>query len=169
LPFPLITTPLTWTLLCLCLLFFFGCVGKTPTGVSRTDVEGLWQGTFSSVSLLGRSLSGDIDWLFDRNDFEIRFINPPEGQTVRLAGNWKLTDTKMVLTLRTSFPVGDDVGATDSLFVSILNDQMSLQTSEGSNILLLRPLAFILLNPEFFYTFLRKSRPPALTSRQFGT
>ena len=131
----------------LCLLV--GCAEDSPTGVSRSDVEGLWTGNFDNINLMGRSLTGEFEWQFNRGDFEIQFFNPPEGQAERISGDWKFANQKLVLTLRTSFPIGGDAGATDSLFVSILNNEMSLRTVGGSNILLLkiRSLSRLQTNP----------------------
>ena len=118
------------------LLLAMGCRGEAPTGITRADLEGVWRGAFANVSLLGRTLSGDVDWQFDRNTFELRFFDPPPDQAERIAGDWKFARGKVVLTLKTSFPIGSDAGATDSLFVSILGNEISIQTSGGSNILL---------------------------------
>ena len=111
---------------------------ESPTGVSQTDVEGVWVGSLSDVTLFGRSLSGDADWRFQRRSFEVQFFDPPPGQAEQLIGDWKFSDGKMVLTLKSSFPVANDAGTVDSLSVSILNNQMSLLTESGSNILLQR-------------------------------
>jgi hypothetical protein len=113
-----------------------GCGDDTPTGVDREDLEGVWSGQLVDVTLMGRSLSGDIDWRFTRSNFEIAFINPPLGGTERIGGDWKFHDEKVVLELKTSFPIQDDIGATDTLFVSILDDELSIQTIGGSSILL---------------------------------
>ena len=123
--------------ICAGLLFLvMGCGDDAPTGVTRSDLEGIWRGTFDNVSLLGRSLSGEVDWQFNSRTFELRFFDPPVGQAERIAGDWKFAKGKVVLTLSTSFPVGSDAGATDSLFVSILGSEMSIQTSGSSDILL---------------------------------
>ena len=56
-----------------------------------------------------------------------------EANTRQISGDWKFDNGKMILTLPSSFPIAGDIGVTDSLFVSILNDQMSLQTQGGNN------------------------------------
>ena len=129
----------------LCLLCLLTACNRpeAPTGVTQADVEGVWVGALSNTTLLGRSLSGDADWLFDRRTFEIQFLNPPSGQVQRLSGDWKFASGKLVLTLRSSFPITGDIGATDSLFVSILDNQMSLQTASGSNLLLRKIRGFV--------------------------
>ena len=65
-----------------------------------------------------------------------------------------LANQKLVLILRTSFPIGSDTGATDSLFVSILNNEMSLRTVGGSNILLLKIRSLSRLHPPAGYACL---------------
>jgi len=87
---------------------------------------------------MGRSLRGDADWTFDRDTFEIIFFNPPDDQAERIEGKWKLTDGKIALELTSSFPIDTDVGATDTLFVSILRDEMSLKTIAKSSIRLVK-------------------------------
>ena len=152
-----------WFLLCITLV---GCQNdESPTGVSQTDVEGVWVGTLTDVTLLGRTLSGDADWRFQRRTFEVQFFDPPPGQAEQLRGDWKFSDGKMVMTLQSSFPIGGDVGSTDSLFVSILNNQMSLQTQGGSNILLQRLQTIVYwdlpgINPLF--VFRERFRPEML-------
>jgi hypothetical protein len=84
-----------------------------------------------------------VDWQFDTKDFEVRFLDPPDGQAERVGGGWKFSDGKLVLTLRTSFPIGDDVGVTDTLFVSIFGNEISMRTSAGSSILLYRTQALL--------------------------
>ena len=114
------------------------CGSTTPTGVDTSDVRGTWSGTFNEFSLMGRTLSGDGDWTFTRDTFEIIFFNPPEGQAERIEGDWKFADGKIVLVLKSSFPIDTDIGATDTLFVSILRDEMSLKTIAESSILLVK-------------------------------
>ncbi|MDP6041081.1 MAG: hypothetical protein QGG64_21200 [Candidatus Latescibacteria bacterium] len=128
-----------WFVILLAMGALAGCQkNEAPTGVSLTDVEGVWVGNLSDVTLLGRTLSGDVDFRFQRRTFEIQFFDPPPGQAEQLKGDWEFDSGKMVLTLQSSFPIAGDVGATDSLFVSILNNQMSMQTQGGSSILLQR-------------------------------
>lgn len=130
-------------LIVMCLIMV-GCnKNEAPTGVSRSDVEGIWASALNNVNLMGRTLSGDSDWQFERSTFEIAFLDPPVGQAERISGDWEFKDGKMVMTLRSSFPIGGDVGVTDTLFVSILSNQMSLQTSAGSSILLVKLSASI--------------------------
>ncbi len=124
-----------------------GCGGDPPTGVTREDLLGVWTGMLGSATLLGRSITGEIDWVFDRSTFEIRFVNALPGELERMGGNWKFAKSQVVLTLQTSFPIGSDVGATDSLFVSILGDEMSVQTSAGSMILLQKTQSALLMGP----------------------
>lgn len=114
------------------------CGSSNPTGVKTDDVRGTWSGTFAEFSLMGRTLTGDADWTFTRDTFEIIFFNPPEGQAERISGDWKFADGKIALTLKSSFPIDTDVGATDTLFVSILRDEMSLKTIAESSILLVK-------------------------------
>ena len=114
------------------------CGSTTPTGVDTSDVRGTWSGAFNEFSLMGRTLSGDGDWTFTRDTFEIIFFNPPEGQAERIEGDWKFADGKIVLELKSSFPIDTDIGATDTLFVSILRDEMSLKTIAESSILLVK-------------------------------
>ena len=114
------------------------CGSTTPTGVDTSDVRGTWSGAFNEFSLMGRTLSGDGDWTFTRDTFEIIFFNPPEGQAERIEGDWKFADGKIVLVLKSSFPIDTDIGATDTLFVSILRDEMSLKTIAESSILLVK-------------------------------
>jgi hypothetical protein len=129
---------------CLCfLIMVVGCSKtETPTGVSRTDVEGTWAASLTSATLMGRILVGESDWRFERKTFDIAFLDPPVGQAERMSGDWEFSNGKMVMTLRSSFPIVGDVGATDTLFVSVLNNQMSLQTASGSNILLTKLSGF---------------------------
>ncbi len=84
----------------------------------------------TNVTLLGRTFSGDIDWHFTRDNFQINFANPPIG------GSWKFSDGKVVLELLTSFPIQDDIGTQDTLFVSIFDNELSAITLAGSDILL---------------------------------
>jgi len=155
------------TILILCGLLV-GCQkDESPTGVSQTDVEGVWVGALADVSLFGRTLSGDADWRFQRRTFEVQFFDPPPEQAERLVGDWKFSDGKMVLTLKSSFPVANDVDTIDSLSVSILNNQMSLLTQSGSNILLqrLQTVAFKLwpgMRPEYVFREQRKIKPMIL-------
>jgi len=127
---------------CFLLFCFVGILGcskqDTPTGVTRSDIEGVWATSLNNTTLMGRVLTGDSDWQFQRDTFEILFLDPPIGQAERISGDWKFSDGKMVMVLRSSFPIAGDVGATDSLFISVLNNQMSLQTSAGSDILLVK-------------------------------
>ena len=134
---------------CAFALMMIGCT-EAPTGVSRSDVEGLWTGNFDNVTLMGRSLSGDLDWEFDRQDFELRFLNPPPGQAERILGDWEFSGGKLVVKLRSSFPADSDIGATDSLFVSILDSQMSIKTSGGSNILPRKTSLVLKFDPSLF-------------------
>ena len=144
-PGPAIRTPvyLLWFLF---LVLAAGCKAEAPTGVSTIQLQGVWSGALEDVTLLGRSLSGDVDWHFGAKDFDVRFLDPPVGQAERIGGNWKFSGGKLVLTLRTSFPIGDDVGTTDTLFVSIFSSEISMRTSAGSSILLYKTQA--LLRPE---------------------
>lgn len=114
------------------------CSSKTPTGVENDDVRGTWSGTFSEFSLMGRTLSGDADWTFTRDTFEIIFFNPPAEQAERIEGKWKFADGKIALELTSSFPIDTDIGATDTLFVSILRDEMSLKSLSSASILLVK-------------------------------
>ncbi len=114
------------------------CGASTPTGVDTDDVRGTWNGTFDAFALMGRTLSGDADWTFNRDTFEIIFFNPPEGQAERIQGDWKFANGKMALELKSSFPIDTDAGATDTLFVSILRDEMSLKTITDSSIRLVK-------------------------------
>lgn len=147
----------------LCLfVVILGCSkNEAPTGVMRSDVEGIWAGSLGSVSLMGRTLTGESDWRFNRSTFEIAFLDPPVGHAERILGDWEFKEGKMVVTLRSSFPIVGDVGATDTLFVSVFNNQMSLQTTSGSNILLTQISSFTKwLLPEPVWAFL----PEFLTS-----
>ena len=133
-----------WFVIVLVMGTLVGCQNnEAPTGVSQTDVEGVWVGALNEMNLFGRTLSGDADWRFQRRTFEIQFFDPPPGQAEQISGDWKFDNGKMVLTLRSSFPIAGDIGVTDSLFVSILNGQMSLQTQSGSSVLLQRLLAAV--------------------------
>ena len=114
------------------------CGSKAPTGVETDDVQGTWSGTFSEISLLGRTLSGDADWTFNKDTFEIIFFNPPDGQAERISGDWKFADGRIALTLKSSFPIDNDIGATDTLFVSILRDEMSIKTIAESSLRLVK-------------------------------
>ncbi|MGA1198806.1 MAG: hypothetical protein ACO36I_20130 [Candidatus Latescibacterota bacterium] len=142
-----------------------GCnKNEAPTGVSRTDVEGVWAASLGTVNLMGRTLVGESDWQFNRSTFEIAFLDPPVGHAERISGDWKFKDGKMVMTLRSSFPIVGDVGASDTMFVSILNNQMSLQTLSGSNILLVKLRSFAqAVLPEPIWVFL-----PAFLPSFFG-
>ena len=129
----------TWVIIVLLCSTIIGCQkDESPTGVALTDIEGVWVGSLTDVTLFGRTLSGDADWRFQRRTFEVQFFDPPPGQAEQLRGDWEFSEGKMVMTLQSSFPIAGDVGATDSLFVSILNNQLSLQTQGGSSILLQR-------------------------------
>lgn len=119
-------------------VLFVACGSATPTGVETSNVQGTWSGTFSEFSLMGRSLTGDADWTFDHDTFEIIFFNPPDDQAERIEGKWKFTDGKIVLELTSSFPIDTDVGAADTLFVSILRDEMSLKTISKSSVRLVK-------------------------------
>ena len=127
-----------WSVLLGAFLILSACRSNPPTGVETDDIRGTWSGTFSGFALMGRTLSGDADWTFDRESFEIIFFNPPDGQAERIQGKWKFTDGKIALKLQSSFPIDSDVGATDTLFVSILRDEMSLKTISDSSILLIK-------------------------------
>ena len=129
--------------LLLTILFISGCGPDTPTGVSKADIEGLWTGRFSDVTLMGRQLNGEIDWQFNTDTFEIQFVNPGEGETQQIGGDWKFAGGRLVLTLKTSFPISNDLGSTDSLFVSILNDELSVQPLAGGSILLQKTTGFL--------------------------
>jgi len=137
-------------------VMMMGCSkNEAPTGVSRTDVEGVWAASLGTVNLMGRTLVGESDWQFNRSTFEIAFLDPPVGHAERISGDWKFKDGKMVMTLRSSFPIVGDVGATDTMFVSILNNQMSLQTLSGSNMLLVKLRSFAkILIPEPIWALL---------------
>ena len=130
--------PRTYVIVTLFSLLALACDSTTPTGVETDDLRGTWSGTFEEFSLLGRDLSGDGDWTFTRDTFEIIFFNPPEGQAERIEGDWKFADEKIALKLKSSFPIDTDIGATDTLFVSILRDEMSLKTIAESSILLVK-------------------------------
>jgi hypothetical protein len=118
------------------ILLTSACGDDAPTGVSTGNLEGVWGGRLNDATLLGRSLNGDVEWQFTKDSFELRFFDPPAGQAERIAGSWKFSSGKVVLELRTSFPISDDIGATDSLFVSIVNSDISIKTLAGSDILL---------------------------------
>ena len=117
-------------------LFAIGCSEKAPTGINRSDIEGVWSGEFGGVALMGRTLAGPVNWKFGRKAFEIQFIDPGADGVERMTGEWKFDNDKMVLTLRSSFPAGNDAGTIDSLSISILDARMSIHTLGGSNILL---------------------------------
>lgn len=114
------------------------CNGDSPTGLKSNDLQGTWSGALDSVNVMGRTLSGDVDWTFRRSDFTMVFFNPPEGQAERIDGDWDFVDGKMVVTLTSSFPIGTDIGATDTLFVSILNDELSIASNTVQTPILLR-------------------------------
>jgi hypothetical protein len=136
----------------LLVVFFLGCkTNLAPTGGSETDGVGLWSGGLSDTSLLGRSLSGDVDWRFEHRTFEIFFFDPPPGQAAQIIGDWDFSNERLVLILRSSFPIADDAGVTDSLFVSILGGQMSIKTQAGSDILLQKIQGFAHVLP--FHAF----------------
>ena len=113
-----------------------GCGDDAPTGVTTEDLEGVWSGRVANVTLLGRTISGDIDWRFTRDNFHITFLAPPVGGAELMGGSWKFSDGKVVLELKTSFPIQDDIGARDTLFVSIFQNEISIRTLAGSDILL---------------------------------
>lgn len=117
-------------------LFAAACGNDAPSGVSRSDLEGIWSGDLNSATLMGRTLSGSVDWIFSGSTYEIRFFDPPEGQAERISGTWKFSGGRLVLTLGSSFPIGDDIGATDTAFVSILATDLSMKTQGGSDIVL---------------------------------
>ena len=50
-----------YVLLFLFLALAVGCKAKAPTGVTTVDLQGVWSGALENVTLLGRSLSGDVD------------------------------------------------------------------------------------------------------------
>ena len=137
--------------LLLLLPFAGGCGDDAPTGVSREALEGTWSGSFSNVSLLGRTLSGDLDWQFTKDRFEIRFFDPPSTQSERIGGDWKFEDERLVVTLTTSFPVEADLGATDTIFVSILNSEMSVRTGGGSSFILTKTSSVSLPSRNSYY------------------
>ena len=85
-----------------------GCGSEAPAGVTRTDLEGIWSGAFNQVTLMGRTLSGEIDWQFSNKTFEIRFFDPPPNQTQQIGGDWEFAGGRLALTLRTSFPIEND-------------------------------------------------------------
>lgn len=51
-----------------------------------------------------------------------------------------------MLTLKSSFPIANDVGATDTLFASILGNELSMRTQGGSSILLRLSARSLVLN-----------------------
>ena len=55
-------------------LLAIGCAEKVPTGINRSDIEGVWSGEFGEVALMGRTLAGSVNWKFNRKEFEIQFI-----------------------------------------------------------------------------------------------
>lgn len=114
------------------------CGSNEPTGIATDDVRGTWSGTFADFSLMGRTLTGDLDWTFSRETFEIIFFNPPAEQAERIQGKWKFTDGRIAIELTSSFPIDNDIGARDTLFVSILRDEMSLKTIAQSSTLLIK-------------------------------
>jgi hypothetical protein len=124
---------------CLLLLALFAtprCATEAPTGVDTADLRGTWSGSFSNTSLLGRSLTGEVDWIFEPDRFRIIFFSDLPGQPERIEGTWKFASQKVVLTLQSSFPIDTDIGAQDTLFVSILRDEMSIKTIGQAEILL---------------------------------
>ena len=112
------------------------CGEDAPTGVSRSDLEGIWTGDLDDISLLGRTLSGSVDWIFSGSTFELRFFDQPAEQAERISGTWDFSGGQLVLELGSSFPIGSDVGATDTTFVSILGNELSMRTQGRSDILL---------------------------------
>ena len=112
------------------------CSEETPTGVSRSDLQGLWTGDFNGTVLMGRTLSGSVDWTFNATTFQIVFFDQPVDQAERISGTWKFSEGRLVFVLTSSFPIGDDIGATDTLNVSILGNELSMRTQGGSDILL---------------------------------
>jgi len=139
--------PKTFLIALTCCALLGACGSAPPTGVENDDVRGTWSGTFDSFSLLGRTLSGDADWTFSRDTFEIIFFNPPEGQAERISGDWKFTGGRIAIELKSSFPIDSDVGAKDTLFVSILRDEMSLKSIADSSILLVKTRLTLLGQP----------------------
>ncbi len=125
----------------LLLVLTAGCGSEAPAGVTRADLEGVWSGAFNQVTLMGRTLSGEIDWQFSNKTFEIRFFDPPPNQTQRISGDWEFAGGRLALTLRTSFPIENDIGTTDTLFIAISGGELSMKTSTGSDILLLKTRA----------------------------
>ncbi len=126
--------------LLLCSLFAIAasCGSEAPTGISTSDMQGTWSGTFAQTNLMGRTLSGDVDWTFDRDTFRIVFFNAPEDQAERIEGDWKFSEGKVVVTLKSSFPIETDIGEVDTLFVSILRDEMSINSANLTEAVLLQ-------------------------------
>ena len=122
----------------LLLVLTAGCGSEAPAGITRANLEGVWSGAFNQVTLMGRTLSGEIDWQFSNKTFEIRFFDPPPNQSQRIGGDWEFAGGRLALTLRTSFPIENDVGTTDTLFIAISGGELSMKTSTGSDILLLK-------------------------------
>ena len=121
------------------LLALAACGGNgAPTGIKTSDMQGTWSGTFESTTLMGRTLSGDVDWTFERDTFRIVFFNAPQDQAERIDGDWKFGDGKVIVTLKSSFPIDTDIGVTDTLFVSILMDEMSIKSNATPNAIVLQ-------------------------------
>ena len=83
-------TRLLWLTL---LVGIFGCnKNEAPTGVSRASVEGVWATSLPAVTLLGRSLSGESDWQFNRSTFEIAFFDrgPISAEKLIVGGYWSV-------------------------------------------------------------------------------
>ncbi|MDA0747889.1 MAG: hypothetical protein O2954_15320, partial [bacterium] len=142
------------------LILASACGEDAPTGVKEADLRGTWSGTFTGVTLLGRTLSGDVEWVFSSKTFEIHFFNAPEGQAERIGGNWKFANERLVLELKTSFPIDTDIGAVDSLFVSILSQEMSAKTVAGSDIRLFKTQSAF--RTDFRKTYACRSTAPHL-------
>ncbi|MCZ6635158.1 MAG: hypothetical protein O7G87_17300 [bacterium] len=151
-------------IIALCLLAI-GCAEELPTGINRSDIEGVWSGDFGEVTLMGRTLTGPVDWKFSRKAFEILFIDPGVDGAERMTGDWKFDNSKMVVTLRSSFPAGNDVGAVDTLAISILDTRMSIRTLGGSSILLrktrlaLKPTPVPFRNHPLALAYLNRRKP----------
>lgn len=142
------------------------CGEDTPTGVSGDNLEGVWSGRLNGVTLMGRSLTGDVDWQFTKDSFEIRFFDSPVDQAQRIGGSWKFSDGKVVLELKTSFPIGGDIGAIDSLFVSIVDSEISIKTLAGSDIILRKTQGASLPDPNGSQLLCRS--PARQVRRPFG-
>ncbi|MBK36618.1 MAG: hypothetical protein CME26_13960 [Gemmatimonadetes bacterium] len=122
----------------LLLILFSACGSEAPTGIRTSDMQGTWSGTFDGTNLMGRTLSGDVDWTFERDTFQLVFFNAPVDQAERIEGDWKFVDGKVVVTLKSSFPIDTDIGVTDTLFVSILQGEMSVKSNATPTAVLLQ-------------------------------